>query len=328
MGTRSLFLLYPGLNLGSLKYHTHTQFVPLQSDHNPYTAIRVGDAKTPGPPTCSAEATQPETRTKSKQFVLEIANVTHLVNNGHLLCTRRFNAMCITEHSLRPDQFQDAKDIFGKNHKMQLSKLDREKTHQVGGTGVIVADNSHIIKPNATCPHFSQIVGEGRADICCFEVSKNNFVVVYIIYGATNGDKSDEAAALTDALISCAISDAKLQPAGPKMIVGDFNATVDRLPSLKEASLQGDFLDVGSIASSFKGVDNDTTCRATHLATPTRRDFVFANDEAKDLIDKFEVDHDAQIPVHDILTVTFKDKAPTQKYNAVRLPRAINDIFI
>ncbi len=40
------------------------------------------------------------------------------------------------------------------------------------------------------------------------------------------------------------------------------------------------------------------------------------------------VDHDPTFPVHDIIRVTFKDKAPELKYNAVKVPNSIRNLFL
>ena len=52
--------------------------------------------------------------------------------------------------------------------------------------------------------------------------------------GYTNGDICDDAAALTGALFSAACDDCSCLPPLPKIIVGDINASTDRLPSLKK----------------------------------------------------------------------------------------------
>ena len=117
------------------------------------------------------------------------------------------------------------------------------------------------------------------------------------------------------------------QDPGPKLISGDGNASVYRLPVIQDMITSGKIIDIGSIASMYGGIDNDTTCKVNANCKATRKDYVFANPEAHSLIDKFEVDHCSLIPVHNVIRVIFKGEAPVHTYDAVQLPKSINDVF-
>ena len=294
---------------------THPNYTVKNCD--PYNGVRVGEARKPGP-----------SNVNPGPYLLEVANVTHLSNNAHTLCTRSFNAMIVTEHSLVPSQFNKAAKIFTKRCKLDLSGLDQEHANQVGGTGMILAGNNHIIKPKPLNKNLIKLNGKGRCGMYGIEPCKNTIILVYGVYGVTRGDSSDQAAASTCDIISSILQDADEQEVGPKLIVGDFNASIHRLPSLEQAIREGKYTDVGSIASNFKGVDNDTTCKASEKCKATRRDYVIANTEALSLIDTFKIDHDAHVPVHDIIQVQFKGQVALQKYDAVKLPKTIHSIFL
>ena len=87
----------------------------LADDHDPHVGKRIGEAANPGP------------------FVLEIANVTHAINNAPLLVTRKFDAMIVQEHSVRPSRIGEARRAFGRGFKLGFSPLDTEKGHDVWG---------------------------------------------------------------------------------------------------------------------------------------------------------------------------------------------------
>ena len=55
---------------------------------------------------------------------------------------------------------------------------------------------------------------------------------------------------------------------------------------------------------------------------------MFANAAAQELIESFHVDHKADIPVHDILTITFKGDLAHTKYQAVALPGSIHEVYL
>ena len=118
-------------------------------------------------------------------------------------------------------------------------------------------------------------------------------------------------------MLCAVLEDFEAQDDGPKIIVGDFNASISNLPSLERQIQCGNLLDLGSFASMYGGVDNDTTCKAQPEARATRKDYAMANPCAYDIIDKFEIDHDSLIPVHDIIRIIFKGSRPRKTYQAV-----------
>ena len=78
----------------------------------------------------------------------------------------------------------------------------------------------------------------------------------------------------------------------------------------------------------YGGIDSDFTCRASPTCKATRRDYVIANAAGLGLISNFEVDHNSNIPVHDIIKVHFKGSPPLMKYNAVKMPATIHSVFM
>ncbi len=282
--------------------------------------MRIGEAKVPGP--------RAKPKPQIMPFVLEICNITHLLNNSQILKERDFDVTLVTEHSVAPNKRHKTKIKFPKPFKFHISELDREKAQHVGGTACIMNSNyKHIIQPQPKHAELKTIINQGRVGLYAIEVCLDVHVIAYLIYGWTGADCNDEAAARTDDLLTLVTTDMLQQDPGPKMIVGDLNGSLPSFVSFHEHIKEGHLFDIGACASSFGGIEKDTTCKANANAKATRRDYVIANQQAKDLINTMVVDHTPAYPVHDVIRVTFKAEAPHYTYQAVKMPTSIKSIF-
>ena len=80
-----------------------------------------------------------------------------------------------------------------------------------------------IVKPSKA---YEEAVATGRCMIFNFDLDGTNLVVA-ILYGWTGGQKGNEAAARTDDLLTIVQQELEAMDPGPKMIMGDINATTD-----------------------------------------------------------------------------------------------------
>ena len=283
----------PKCGAGSMKFFSHQlrYFVPV-----------IGQAANPGP------------------FVLEIANVTHLIQNLTLILKRKFNCLAISEHNIKGSQLRDARARFGPRYKMHLSKLDDSATYTNGGTGLInQADDpsnlkapkpKHINVLTPKCPTLKSIVNEGRVGLYSIEVCPNIFVSLYFVYCHTNGDCDAHAATHTNDLMDLILNDMPLHPPGPVIVAGDVNCSLRTIPNITHAINSGKLFDLGAMASKYGGIDFQPTCRANQNCKATRRDYVFANPMAEKLIKHFAVDDNSGLSVHSILRITFHGEPP------------------
>jgi len=282
----------------------------------------IGQARKPGP----APFKRLINKAIGMSFLLEIANVTHLENFSHVVVKRGFDAMLITEHSAPQSTHVNISQNLG-GMRFHLSGLDEEMTANVGGTGILIKGKGQVIKPSPKTPLMKAMLNKGRIGLYTFEVSKDNFVLCYIIYGYPNSEKDDEAASRTCDILAIAMQDAQEQDPGPILITGDLNGPLDRFPSLENAIQQGEWIDVGANASVNGGVQPIGTCRSsTPGARLNRRDYVIANDRALNLIESFEVDSNALLPVHAVIKVRFKGHRPDVAYDGVCLPHRLFNI--
>ena len=79
-------------------------------------------------------------------FILEVANVIHLLNQSSNIANRKFHALVCGGHSLLPHQFCELRGNFGKNMFWDLSKLVPDTVHQLGVVGIIL-QGRRPIKP-------------------------------------------------------------------------------------------------------------------------------------------------------------------------------------
>ena len=305
--------------------------VSRQECTDPYVGVKVGQAKHPGPAETRQDTNVEDFGKQgdnSQGYKLLIANVTNLITNGYLLTKQACNAMIVSEHYIRQFQTPHAKQILGGSCKICLSELDPEVSNNLGGVGIIHVDDKHNNKPNAKHPELQEVCGNGRVDIYCIEPIKNQFILIYSLYGWTNGDCCTANASRTDDLVALCLADCALRPKGPKMIVGDLNASVQNLPHLNEIIQEGNWFDLGARATLYgASINCEPTCKANAGAKASRKDYAIANAEAEQLIGRFYVNDATDIPVHSIFEITFKEKAPTNKYKAVALPTSIQEVF-
>ena len=94
----------------------------------------------------------------------------------------------------------------------------------------------------------------------------------YCLYGFTNGHKVKAQAALTDQFFLAIRDEISVQPKGPVLIAGDFNADVQDLPTLQTFIQDMHYVDIGAVADTFGGKVAEPTCLAANSDAPTRRD--------------------------------------------------------
>ena len=183
--------------------------------------------------------------------------------------------------------------------------------------------------PKPIGPNLRTINGAGRVQLYAIQVSRQATVLVYNLYGWTNGNTCKEASDRTNSLFQAILEDIALQPPGPVLVMGDINGDPDTFPDLQQAICTHSLLDVGAQAHRWGQVASDYTCRAQGTKQPTRRDYIFANTQAYNLITHFEVDHQAGLLVHDplILHLTTTQQH-TYTINQPHKPLSLNTLCV
>ena len=114
----------------------------------------------------------------------------------------------------------------------------------------------------------------------------------------------------------------KMQPDGPKFVVGDVNATTADIMSLNLALLTPDgethaWHDIGALAELWGQTPCEPTCKAYNANQPTRRDYVIANTEGLELVESFEVNWKDLFAVHATIQFTINLEALEEKKRVV-----------
>eukprot|EP00973_Karenia_brevis_P038453 5303805-Karenia_brevis.AAC.1 len=95
------------------------------------------------------------------------------------------------------------------------------------------------------------IAGNGRVQLTSIILPHDVLLVVANVYGWTNGHTDAQARTRTDSMISMILNEFSQLPEGPRLIVGDFNADVENLPTLDAVVEEGKFVDLGAQAHVF-----------------------------------------------------------------------------
>ena len=104
---------------------------------------RIGEAKNPGPHWNSKnqKLNQKKNKNVPKEdadiIKVDFINISHIINNAETLIARDFDVAFVNEHSIPKQEHYRAKNLFGNQYRIQLSKLDPEKSHNVGGVGIV-----------------------------------------------------------------------------------------------------------------------------------------------------------------------------------------------
>ena len=264
------------------------------------------------------------------QVKIDIINITHLINYGDKLKDRDFDTAYITEHSIenRQHTIQEVRDIFGKNAQIHLSKLDKEKNKNVAGTGTIQRLKKHIIMPEVLYPPLAKIINEGRIGLYGQRVSKDEVALIYLLYGYTGGEQNNMAASRTNDIVEMVLRDMELQAPGPKLLVGDYNATTNRINALKKAIQGGTLFDIGADCNRFGSKNCEWTCQANSNSQKTRRDFVLANAQGRNIISDFQVIHDTGIKTHSVIRIVLNTTHNNTHNREVNMPTRLQDILM
>ena len=278
------------------------------------TGIRVGEATKPGP--------------TSKAFRFVSANISNLATYGHQLAEQQVEYIIGQEHSTPPHKRTEAIRQL-KPWSTHLSQLDSECEQPTGGVFLMQRATPPPLTPKPQSKHLKQLNGKGRVQLYAVQLDTEITILIYNIYGWTNANCNKEAAARTNNMLQAILDDMGLQPAGPRLVVGDLNGDPPTFQTLQQALDTNQLIDVGSQAHRWKEVANDYTCRAPGTKEPTRRDYLFATPDAYKHISHFHVQHESGFDVHDPLHFTITTQQQhTKTHTTLKQPASLNHLLI
>ena len=228
------------------------------------TIYRIGEASNPGPQFKTRIQTHKkssiESNTNSGTIKVDFINISHFINLGETLLARDFDVAFLNEHSLPKHELHNARKVFGNKYRVELSKLDPEKSHNVGGVGMVQKGIKNIIMPKVKNKNLKIACEEGRVQLFGMCLNKHDVALVYVPYGYTGGEQNILARTRTNELCTFILQDMEEQVEGPKFIMGDLNATTLNLASIQDAILEGKIIDIGANSIEYGVPNNSPTC--------------------------------------------------------------------
>ena len=240
-----------------------------------------------------------------ESVIWECANITSMDKNSHFILNRaRTNAITtVQEHKLKNSDVKKYKDIF-KEAKLKLIGGPSDDTTKTPSAGVGIAAREDItcVRDEFKSQAFKRIYELGRADKYLIDLGWRQNIVAFVVYCFAGG--SNEAKEGTDQIADAIREEIGEDSVMPVIIQGDFNRTLNEIPTFKEMIEEEAWVDIGSVASWWGGTDNQTTCQSSSKAKATRIDGMLFNKFALPLVQHFEVIKDDMIPTHSVMRVT------------------------
>ena len=273
-------------------------------------------------------SSQQTCKSPARGFHLEVGNITCL--NSHLsqVSQSMADAFVFQEHSCPQSEWAKMhKYMTSRRKKVILSKLDPEVRHNLGGLGILTKHTRKAVKIKAKTKAFEDAVDTGRAEHYALDIGHATTLSVFNIYGWTGAHQSRKQALRTDHLIAAINDEVHQQPDCPVLVVGDLNGDPNDFKTLSDMLDHEGWTDIGAQAHIWNQPRNHPTCRAPNSETATRRDYVFANGLALQLITDFKVEEQLDFPVHSFLKLTLSPGSAEQFINKDIRPKNLTQHF-
>ena len=241
-------------------------------------------------------------------FCLDVQNTTNLNTQATGLLQRKANCTIFQEHSLDWDELASVNNFCAGNgyRPPKCGPTDPEHTRASAGVGFIIARPHNAIDVPPQTDSFKDAVATGRCNHHAIEIGCSTTVSVYNLYGWTGGHTNPIAAGRTNKLVCSCHAEMDQHPPGPRLLVGDLNAEPEDLVQLMHMTTEEHWVDIGKHADKWGKQPEQNTCKAPNATDATRRDFIFANNEALALIKDFQVIDDQLFPVHATLRLILR----------------------
>ena len=196
--------------------------------------------------------------------------------------------------------------------------MDPNSLKDLAGVGAIYQKGVTCVPLTPLTASFKEAQDSGRAMLFALNWSQHNTAYICVLYGKQGGAVNEEAANVTDNLAHATLNELQQRPLAPTFTCTDLNANVADIPIIQHLCTREGWADLGEYAYLWGQKPNDFTCMGPNANSPTRRDYVFANQLALNTVSMFKVIHTDDFPVHDILQVHLKASSTNTTYNAIQ----------
>ena len=148
-----------------------------------------------------------------------------------------------------------------------------------------------------------------------------------VLYGATGGHTSQEAAQKTDIAMACLVDELAEVADQPTCILGDLNADPDDIPTAWDLITNEGWKDLGDNAHIWGGVRAEATCQAPNTNTATRRDYIIANEKMFEKVRGFEVEGDDNFATHKPIAAKLEVDALHVEKKVLRKPTGAYELL-
>lgn len=233
-----------------LKGHHTAGMHPLPVDR----IIEQGLHPHPGPET---EEGYDDLEADENVVILESLNITNMEHNKQFVVERKAHILGFQEHKIK-DQDIRSMEAFFDQEGWQMKCGPSDQTTKKPGAGVGIAVRPEAIKLIPTeirTDSFREAYQAGRADKHLVGLGWSQNMQLYILYGKSGGSggKKGEARDVTDAVVQAIREEINHEAQLPTIILGDFNAEPETLPTTQEMIEEDSWTEIGSNAHWWGG---------------------------------------------------------------------------
>ena len=208
---------------------------------------------------------------------VEVFNISGWLTNGDYALETGVDFLAVVEHRLVPARARgECRRLRDKGISSIWAHASQEFS-PVGnaGVGVVALRGAPLALPTIATLEFERFFGLGRALRCVLPLGLGRFMHLVVLYGYHGSDSDAECLKLTNRLFEAALGELAVVARGqPCLIVGDFNATPDKIPCLAKGISAGLWIDLEASWASASGRNPEITCKRTWDSdSGNRRDF-------------------------------------------------------
>ena len=209
--------------------------------------LSIGRARHPGP--CIPS--------NPSGFSIEFLNVGGWLSRGDLALESKAHFLAVAEHRLVPAR---ARNVTTQLHRAPRSSVWAPSCQDVtpgghAGVGVISLYGASLSLPTFFDPSFKEFFLMGRAMRVVLPLGNGGIAHLFVVYGYQGAESDLEKLQLSEHLFAAVLLEAKMCCAGqPVILVGDFNADPNVIPSLAKGIMNGHWIDVEQAFAPGRGL--------------------------------------------------------------------------
>lgn len=215
---------------------------------------------------------------ESEKLIMETCNATYLNSNRPTALARKAHFQAVQEACLTDAQMAGMCSDAATSGKAYIGgPTDPEQGKAAAGVGALFLKDLAVYPIPKATDDYRDVEKSGRCKIVCFDAGGCT-IVCAIVYGWTGASKGCKLAARTDDILAIIQVQFEALDPGPKIIMGDFNGSLDAFPTACALIDEHGWTDVGNDEGICQGRPGRATCHTNSDAKESRIDFIFTNE--------------------------------------------------